>query len=202
MSSTARALVAGALLCAALALAACGEDERQPAGDGAQRPPAARRALGSLPPAPVGIRLTSSAFGPGRPIPRRFTCDGEGPSPPLAWSRIPANTRQLVLMVEDPDAPRRPFVHWVVLGLGADSRGLAAGAKPTTLRLGRASSGKVGWVPPCPPRGAPPHRYVFALYALRRPLALAYGAPAAAVRDALATGRPLARGTLVGRYGR
>lgn len=190
-----------AVAAGALALAGCGS-QQGPGGQGRERRPAEGRVVGPLPAAPARIRLTSSAFRPGGLIPRRFTCDGEGPSPPVAWSGVPRGTRQLVLLVEDLDAPGGSFAHWVVLGLSATSRGLAAAARPATLRLGRAGSGRVGWVPPCPPRGARAHRYVFALYALRRPLSLAYGAPAAAVRSAVRRSVPLARGTLVGRYGR
>jgi Raf kinase inhibitor-like YbhB/YbcL family protein len=140
------------------------------------------------------MTLTSRAFASGGRLPRRYTCDGEGSSPPLRWTATPAATRELALLAEDLDAPSGTFVHWVVFGLPSRTSGLPAGTRPATLRLGKASSGKVGYEPPCPPRGGAPHRYVFTVYALRRALSVPYGAAADVVRkaigsDAIASGR-------------
>jgi hypothetical protein len=173
------------LTCAAAALAGCGPERRE-------RPP---------PAAPAKISLSSPAFRDGGTIPRRYTCDGEGAAPPLRWSRPPAGTRELALYVDDPDAPAGPFVHWVVFGLRPGTSGLPAGTKPATLRKAQAGSGKVGYEPPCPPEGDRPHRYRFVLYALRAPIDLQDGAPADQVRAAIDRST-IARGTLVGRYGR
>lgn len=49
--------------------------------------------------------LSSPAFQNGGAIPRRYTCDGDDISPPLAWAGIPAGTKSLALIVDDPDAP-------------------------------------------------------------------------------------------------
>lgn len=151
--------------------------------------------------APGTMRLSSPAFADGATIPTRFTCSGEGTAPPLRWSGVGRNTRELALIVEDPDAPGGPFVHWVVLGLSPASGGIPEGTRPATLRLGRSSSGKVGYEPPCPPRGDAPHRYVFTLFALRRPLGAPYGASVDEVRRAMA-GAVIGQGRLTGRYGR
>jgi Raf kinase inhibitor-like YbhB/YbcL family protein len=137
----------------------------------------------------------------GGTIPTRFTCSGEGAAPPLRWSGVPPGTRELALTVEDPDAPGGRFVHWVVLGLSPRLGGIPEGTKPATLRLGRSSSGKVGYEPPCPPAGGGPHRYVFTLFALRRPLAASYGASADEVRREM-SGAVVGLGRLVGRFGR
>ena len=95
------------------------------------------------------MRLTSSAFEDGAPIPARYTCDGQGLSPPLAWEGIPEATRSLVLVVDDPDAPdparpERIWVHWVLFNLSPDGTGLPrrvgrtslSRARPTGLRRG------------------------------------------------------------------
>jgi hypothetical protein len=176
---------AALLTCAAAVLAGCGPQK-------AERPP---------PAAPAKIRLSSPVFRDGGTIPRRYTCEGEGAAPPLRWSGVPAGTKELALFVDDPDAPAGPFVHWVVFGLRPGTRGLPAGTKPATLRKAQASSGKVGYEPPCPPEGSRPHRYRFVLYALRAPIGLQDGVPAGQVRAAISR-TALARGTLVGRYGR
>ena len=171
--------------CALMVLAGCGPDREQ------QAPPSA----------PDRLRVSSPAFRDGGTIPRRYTCDGDGTAPGLRWTGVPAGTREVALVVDDPDAPGDPFVHWVVFGLAPGSGGLAAGTKPATLRKARVSSGRVGYEPPCPPEGDGPHRYRFTVYALRASVGLQDGAPAARVRSAIARSATV-RGTLVGRYGR
>jgi Raf kinase inhibitor-like YbhB/YbcL family protein len=70
------------------------------------------------------LSVTSAAFSQEQPIPRRFTGDGDDVSPPLRWSAPPGGTRSWVLIVDDPDAPKKTWVHWVVFNVPADSRGL------------------------------------------------------------------------------
>ena len=163
--------------------------------------PGPRTGTSPAPAAPAGMRLSSSAFAEGGTIPTRFTCSGEGSAPPLRWSGVPRGTRELALILEDPDAPAGPFVHWVVLGLSPGAGGIPEGTRPATLRLGRSTSGKVGYEPPCPPRGAPPHRYVFTIFALRRPLGAPYGASADEARRRM-SGAVIGLGRLTGRFGR
>lgn len=119
----------------------------------------------------VPFALTSSAFEPGGRIPVRFTADGEGLSPPLDWSGLPAETRSLALLVEDPDAPSPlPFVHAIVWGIDPTAGGLAEGAivgeGGTAGEPGRNSYLRHGWVPPDPPTGHGEHHYAFQLFAL------------------------------------
>ena len=38
------------------------------------------------------MNIESSAFGPGQPIPKKFTGEGEDVSPPLSWKNVPAGT--------------------------------------------------------------------------------------------------------------
>lgn len=170
----------------ALALAGCG-------GGGAIE--------GAPPAAPERIRLTSPAFADGATLPARFTCAGAGVSPPLAWSGVPAGTRELALLVEDPDAPGGTYVHWSVLGLDPSTRRIAAGRVPPGAHQGNSSADHSAWAPPCPPRGDRPHRYTFALYALRRRLDLPKGTKGDDVSagiDAVA----IAQGRLTARFGR
>ena len=63
------------------------------------------------------------------------------------------------------------------------------------------SFGDHAWGPACPPKGAAPHRYVFALYALRAPVGLGAGASPDDVRSAIAK-QAIARGVLTARFGR
>ena len=51
------------------------------------------------------ISITSTAFEAGKPIPKKYTGEGQDLSPPLAWSNIPKGTKELALICDDPDAP-------------------------------------------------------------------------------------------------
>jgi Raf kinase inhibitor-like YbhB/YbcL family protein len=143
--------------------------------------------------------LTSSVFENGREIPRGHTCEGDDTSPPLAWSDLPAGTRSLALVVDDPDAPGGTFTHWLAWDVEPGSGGLGEGeAAPTE---GRNDFGTTGYRGPCPPPGHGPHRYFFRLHALDSGLDLPSGADRADVDSAL-EGRALAVAELVGTYER
>lgn len=125
----------------------------------------------------MGFRLVSSAFEHHSAIPRRFTCDGEGLSPPLAWLSPPENTASFALIVDDPDAPdpeapKVTWVHWVLYNIPPDIRGLSEGNSraglPGTTLEGRNDWKRTGYGGPCPPIGR--HRYFHKLYALDRAL--------------------------------
>ena len=113
------------------------------------------------------FRLTSPAFADGADIPVRYTCDGTNVSPRLTWTEVPSGTRSLALIMDDPDAPRGTFTHWVLYDLPPELRELGEGAAPGTS--GRNSFGRTGYGGPCPPAGDKPHRYRFTLYALDVP---------------------------------
>lgn len=148
-----------------------------------------------------GMTLSSADLGSSGRVPRRFTCDGAGARPALSWSGVPARAVALALLVGDPDAPGGTFIHWTVWNLPTSSRGVGGGALPPGAREGANSAGKLGWTPPCPPRGSKAHRYVFGLYALKSKLELAQGADAAqAVSAVKAASTETA--ALVARYGR
>jgi len=125
------------------------------------------------------FELTSTAFGAGDPIPRKYTCDGEDTSPPLQWSDPPKGTRSFALIADDPDAPMGTWVHWVLYNLPASVHALPEGVPtdadlPDGSRHGQNSWRRLGYGGPCPPGGT--HRYFFKLYALDAQLDLAVGA--------------------------
>lgn len=153
----------------------------------------------------MAIVVRSPAFADGAAIPRQYTCDGADQSPPLAWTEIPASTKSLALIVEDPDAPGGTFTHWVLFNLPPSPPDLPAGTPRTTVlsngaRQGRNDFRRVGYGGPCPPRDSI-HHYHFQLYALDAVLDLTPGAAAAEVRAAT-RGHLLATGDLVGTYRR
>jgi len=145
-----------------------------------------------------GIGLTSPAFRPGGAIPKRFTCDGADVSPPLRWTAPPRRTRSLALVFED-RSTKPPYMHWLAWGIAPRVRGLVPAARLTLQ--GRNDFGRQGYGGPCPPSGTK-HRYVFRVYALRKPLKLAAGASARDLAKALKPGNILGQASLVGTYGR
>ena len=113
--------------------------------------------------------LTSTAFRAGEMIPKQYTCDGRDVSPPLAWKDIPDGTKSLALICDDPDAPGKTWVHWVIFNLPADSDGLPEQVPPERnlengARQGKNDFRRIGYGGPCPPGGI--HRYYFKLCAL------------------------------------
>ncbi len=139
-------------------------------------------------------------------MPRRHTCDGADLSPALSWVGVPAGTKTLALVVDDPDAPdpaapKIRWVHWVLYNLPAASAGLPEGVAPTALpagtRPGRNDWKRTGWGGPCPPVGR--HRYVFTLYALDVALP-DLGRPTRDELERAMSGHVLGKAELVGTY--
>ena len=150
---------------------------------------------------PRAMSLTSQAFVNGGAIPARYTCSGADVSPPLSWNGVPGGTRSLALTVIDPDAPGRPFVHWVVFNVPAAATDLGESAQPAEGTIeGRNDFGSTGYRGPCPPPGSP-HHYHFRLYALDNELSLKSGASESSFQDAI-KGHVLASGELVGTFKR
>jgi hypothetical protein len=151
------------------------------------------------------MRLFSSAFADRDAIPRKYTCQGEDLSPPLAWSGVPANAKSLVLIVEDPDvpdpaAPKETWVHWVLYNIPPQAGALPEGAKnlPPGTREGENDGGRTGYTGPCPPVGR--HRYFHRLYALDAVLPDLGPSPSWAKVEAAMRAHVVARAELVGTY--
>jgi Raf kinase inhibitor-like YbhB/YbcL family protein len=140
----------------------------------------------TLPSAPATLSLSTDAFSNGGALPPRFTCDGLGVSPRLAWSESkPAS--EFVLLVTDPDAPGGSFVHWVVYGIPSNADSIGEGQGPAGATQGENDFGRAGYGAPCPPPGDEPHGYVFTMYALssERTQGVPAGADAEGVLDAI-----------------
>ena len=148
-----------------------------------------------------GFALTSPAFEDGEELDPMFTADEEDAcAPPLGWTAPPPGTREMALIVEDPDAPSpQPLVHLLGWGFEGGAGLLLEGDDPPFVGLN--SFNQAGWLPPDPPTGHGPHDYVFQLFALDTPLSVAAGAGRGALVDAI-EGHVLAAAVLTGTYRR
>jgi Raf kinase inhibitor-like YbhB/YbcL family protein len=152
----------------------------------------------------MDIKLTSTAFKDGGMIPTKYTCDGADVSPPLEWSGAPQTTKSLALICDDPDAPGKTWVHWVVFNLPASRTSLPENVPSQETIAGGGKQGmndfkKIGYGGPCPPSGT--HRYFFKIYALGAELNL----NSSTTKDQLVQAMKdyiLAQGELMGRYKR
>lgn len=151
----------------------------------------------------MAFRLSSPAFADGADVPVRYTCDGEDLSPRLTWSGAPDGTRSFVLIMDDPDAPRGTFTHWVVYDIPPDETELAENVPNGTIGIsGRNSFGRRGYGGPCPPPKDEPHRYRFTLHALDIPSLALSGNVTREDVDAKIDAHVLRSAQLVGRYQR
>ena len=143
------------------------------------------------------ISITSSSFQAGGDIPAKFTCDGTNVSPALQIGGVPNEAKSLVLIVDDPDAPRGLFTHWIVWNIDPKTTRVAENSAPTAGVQGTNDFGKRNYGGPCPPSGT--HRYFFKIFALDTKLELKPNARRAEL-DAAMRGHVLAQGELMGRY--
>jgi len=142
------------------------------------------------------MEITSSQFKHNEVIPAKYTCEGEQVNPPLDLSGIPENTQSLALIVDDPDALRGTWVHWVVFDIPVVKH-IEEDSVPG--KLGLTDSGKMDYHGPCPPSGT--HRYFFKIYALDTQLNLREGITKGELEKAM-QGHILDKAELIGLYKR
>ncbi|MDT7950561.1 MAG: YbhB/YbcL family Raf kinase inhibitor-like protein [Acetobacteraceae bacterium] len=157
---------------------------------------------------PSGIAVTSPVFKESEAIPSRYTVDGDGQFPGIAWEGLPAETKSVVLLVEDADIPLVvPVTHLIVHSIDPALPGLGTGAVPPFMpgpapsgwSCGRNFLGAAGWTPPAPPPGHGEHRYAFQVFALDAPVTFRHPPRRGRLMRRI---RPhiIARGSLVGTY--
>ncbi|HBF42467.1 MAG TPA: YbhB/YbcL family Raf kinase inhibitor-like protein [Desulfobacteraceae bacterium] len=152
----------------------------------------------------VKIIISSPAFKHGGMIPIEYTCDGKDISPKLEWGKVAGGTKSIALICDDPDAPMKTWIHWVLFNLPPETRGLQKDVPPVKTLDNGARNGindfrKLGYGGPCPPTET--HRYFFKIYALDIQIDLPAGATKAQLMDAM-EGHILSEGQLIGKYKR
>lgn len=154
----------------------------------------------------MALAIRSDRFAHMEAIPKRYTCEGEDVSPPLAWENVPAEAKSLVLIVDDPDAPdpkapKMTWVHWVLYNIPPDAKGLPEGVGkeglPKGTEEGKNDWKRTGYGGPCPPIGR--HRYFHKLYALDTELS-GLGTPSKAELEKAMDGHVVASAELIGTY--
>ena len=142
----------------------------------------------------ITLTVSSTAFEQFGNIPAKYSCEGQEINPPLTIGDIPAETKTLAIIVDDPDAPNGTFDHWVVWNI-PPGKVIAENSIPGME--GNNSSGKKGYKGPCPPTGT--HRYFFKVYALDTELDLKEGTSKKELEGAM-NGHILGYGELIGTY--
>ena len=142
------------------------------------------------------IKVKSTAFEENGLIPSKYTCDGENINPPLDLEHVPMEAKSLVLIVDDPDAPNKTWVHWIVWNIPVTHHIKENDVHGTEgINDGRQHK----YIGPCPPSGT--HRYFFKIYALNSLLDLPVSADKAALETAMSDSI-IGFGELVGLYRR
>ena len=152
----------------------------------------------------MSISITSNAFSEGGMIPAEYTCDGKDISPQISWSGIPKNTRSIVLIADDPDAPAGTWVHWVVYNIPPERKVFGKGIQPREslddgTMQGKNDFGRIGYGGPCPPGGT--HRYYFRIYALKEKPDVKPGLTKKQIMEKIKD-LIVSEGHLMGKYGR
>ena len=136
-------------------------------------------------------------------IPKKYTCDGENVNPPLFIKGLDdlKNVKSLVVVVEDPDAPKGTFVHWIAWNIEPKPIIEEASSGKNEYLEGVNDFGVVGYKGPCPPKGDRVHHYYFYVYALDKKLNLKQGADIKELKNELYN-HVIGKGVIVGLYKR
>jgi Raf kinase inhibitor-like YbhB/YbcL family protein len=141
--------------------------------------------------------VKSPVFENNKPIPKKYSCDGDEVNPPITIEGIPTTAKTLALIVDDPDAPRGTFDHWVIWNIPPTIK-IEENTVPGTEGIN--SAGQHSYVGMCPPSGT--HRYFFKVYALDAKLDLRANATKKKDLEKAMQGHIIAKGELVGLYRR
>jgi Raf kinase inhibitor-like YbhB/YbcL family protein len=158
------------------------------------------------------INVVSPAFQAEGTIPVEYSADGSGMFPAIKWSNVPDETESLVLVLEDPDAPKpTPFVHCIAFNIpprlnglpenAITDDGLSVESRSVGIGLGTNSMGSATYMAPTPPPKHGPHRYHFQVIALDTLLHFDRTPNLGDIKHAIA-GHVIAYGEVVGVYER
>ncbi len=162
-------------------------------------------AFGAVKPPQPAFELLSPSIKNGQPLGAIHSWKDHNEAPILSWNNAPKGTKSFALICDDPDAPAKTWVHWVVYNIPgstteiAEPLGRKKKLKDGTMQ-GINDFEKIGYDGPYPPIGKA-HRYFFKLYALDTLLDLKEGATKAELEAAM-EGHILASAQIMGTYAR
>ncbi len=152
----------------------------------------------TLPAEPTSNRtlaVTSTAFANNGVIPVKYTCDGQGATPPINIGNMPPGTKSYTLIVHDYNAhPDGGFTYWIIWNLDT------AGIVPENFTNDHESMNaakQYGYTPICSKSGN--HKYHFIVYALDTKLVMGRNTTKTMMEQVM-KGHILAKGELVGIY--
>ena len=154
-----------------------------------------------IPEQPTNEMKIKSVFQPSTRIPDKYTCNGENINPSLEISEIPNNTKTLAIIVDDPDAPSKVWVHWLIWNLPAKIPLTKIKESELAGIEGINDFKEIGYIGPCPPKDSGDHRYFFKVYALNSQIELKQGATKEQLEKAM-NGHIVDKTELIGLYSR
>ena len=143
------------------------------------------------------MNITSAAFTHGGPVPEKYSAYHDNISPPLRIDGLTPGAKCWALIMDDPDAPRGTFTHWLLYNIPTSAIEIAEGELPAHALVGTNDHGTAAYFGPRPPSGQ--HRYYFTAYALARKLDLPGGVKRYELEAAMAH-HILDSATMLGRY--
>jgi Raf kinase inhibitor-like YbhB/YbcL family protein len=124
------------------------------------------------------MKLFCDALASGKYFPNRFggkaAPGGQNISPPFTWTDIPAGTKSFALTIIDSHPSAHGFVHWLVVNMSGNARGLQEAASQSLHKLPEGSVelrngfGVMGYGGPSLQRSAGMHEMIVTLYALNQ----------------------------------
>ncbi|MFO1184399.1 MAG: YbhB/YbcL family Raf kinase inhibitor-like protein [Bauldia sp.] len=108
--------------------------------------------------------LTSPAVATGGLLPKTYTCDGPGVSPPLAWNGAPRGTRSFAVLM-DSHAPDEIHWYWIGYDIPAETRALPEANQAIGKAAGNSVNRQLAYAPPCS-KGPGLKAYAITLFAL------------------------------------
>ncbi len=143
------------------------------------------------------MKISTPAFEEGGSIPKQFSRDGGDKSPALQIEDVPEQAKSLVLIMDDPDAPKGTFTHWILFNVSPRTKEIHQDSPPVMATQGRNDFGDIGYGGPQPPSGE--HRYFFKVFALDAVLPIARGAKRSEI-DAAIKGHVIDEAQTMGRF--
>ena len=142
------------------------------------------------------LKIESEAFVDNSTLPSKYTCEGINLNPDLWIKDLPEETLSITIIMVDPDAPIKPWIHWLVWDIPATHH-IAENSKRGTTGINDFQ--KRNYFGPCSPKGI--HQYIFKVYALNVKLYLSELSRVDDLNKAI-VGHVLAYGELTCTYGK